>query len=1076
LVTRVACIIATAIVSAITPAIAAAAPSAPRPNIVLIMADDFGYECVTANGGESYRTPQLDRLAATGLRFTHCYVQPLCTPTRVELMTGKSNVRNYVRFGLLPPTERTFANILKDAGYATAICGKWQLGKDPTLPRHFGFDESYLWQHTRRPPRYANPGLELNGVEQDYRDGEYGPSLVNDFALDFITRQAAMAKSGEKPFFLYYPMMLTHGPFQPTPDSDDWDPRAVGEKMKRAPRHFADMTAFMDKLIGRLVDRLEELELRENTLILFLGDNGTGGGLVSRFKGTDFKGGKGQTTHRGMHVPGIANWPGHVPAGRVCDDLVTAVDFLPTICEITGVAGPPVCDGISFAAQLRGDPGSPRDWIYCWYSPRLNKVTKPRVFAFDQHHKLYADGTLYDLAADPDERYPIRSTSATAAAAAGTKLRAALDRFANARPKQLDAEQGTPADEDEREQAVDEQKRPEAADGRPNILWLVAEDTSADSLACYGNTLTRTPNLDTMAARGIVFDRCFTNPVCAPSRFTLITGIHAASCGPAHHMRAQGRIPADLTGFPALLRSAGYYTTNNAKTDYNSPIDVSQIWDASGKAAHYRNRPEPGQPFFAVFNHEVTHESCLFPERDPDLPVPPTDPATVRIPPYQPDTPEMRADWARQTDRIAWLDLQIQKKLDELAMAGLADDTIVFFFGDNGGVTPRSKRFLQASGTRVPLIVHFPPKWRHLAPADPGSRLTDPVGFVDFAATVLAIAGVPGSPRTHGRPFAGPAPLTNEHAFCSRDRMDERYDMSRSVIDRRWLYIRHFRPDIPFVRPLDYQFRGRGYQSWARAARAGSLTPDTARFWGRKPAEELYDLEADPDNVQNLAADPAHRDEIIRLRAALRRHAIEIHDNGLLPEGSPHEGYDQSRDPVAFPVERVFDLAVLASEGDAGNLPAFVAALDDLSEPVRWWAAQGCTLVAAGASTDGFPEGTEAALRRRLNDDSIAVRVAAAEALLTAGRGEPAFKTFEEVLREGDRWPMLQAVNALDRLGQRARPSLPVLKDALATAERNAIPDNAPGGRADRYGRDLLAYLITVLEGTKQPLVYPQLR
>jgi len=611
---------------------------------------------------------------------------------------------------------------------------------------------------------------------------------------------------------------------------------------------------------------------------------------------------------------------------------------------------------------------------------------------------------------------------------------------------------------------------------RPNILWLVAEDTSAASLHCYGNTLTRTPVLDALAARSIVFDRCFTNPVCAPSRFTLITGIHAASCGPAHHMRAQGKIPADLTGFPALLRAAGYHTTNNAKTDYNAPIDVKAAWDASGKAAHYRDRPDPNQPFFAVFNHEVTHESCLFPLADPELPLPPTDPATVRIPPYQPDTAEMRADWARHADRIAWLDRQIGRRLEELAAAGVADDTIVFFFGDNGGVTPRSKRFLQASGTHVPLIMHVPPRWRHLAPADAGSRHADPVGFVDFAATVLAFAGLPPPPRTQGRPFAGPAASTSPYAFCSRDRMDERHDMSRSIADRRWLYIRHFRPDIPFVRPLAYQFRARGYQSWAEAARDGRLTSATARYWGRKPAEELYDLGADPDNVTNLAADPVHRDELVRLRGALRRQMIEIHDNGLLPEGSPHEGFVQSQDPVAFPVERVFDLAVLAAKGDAGNLPTFVAALGDPSEPVRWWAAQGCTMVLATAGGDGLADAAAAALGRRLADDSPAVRVAAAEALLVAGRRETAGEVLAEVLRTGDGWLKLQALNAFDRLGERARPSLPALEAAFAAANRTASADTAPGRGHDRYVHDLLASLIGVLEGKDRSLVYPDLR
>ncbi|MEZ0265448.1 MAG: sulfatase-like hydrolase/transferase, partial [Phycisphaerae bacterium] len=199
---------------------ALAATPSPRPNVVLILADDFGYECVGANGGTSYKTPTLDKLAATGVRFEHCYAQPLCTPTRVQLMTGIYNVRNYVNFGNMDPKSVTFANLLKNAGYATGICGKWQLGHDRDLPKRFGFDESYLWQLTRRPPRYANPGLEINGKEVDYTNGEYGPDLVNEFARDFVRRHK------DKPFFLYYPMMLTHDPFQPTPDSKDWDPKA----------------------------------------------------------------------------------------------------------------------------------------------------------------------------------------------------------------------------------------------------------------------------------------------------------------------------------------------------------------------------------------------------------------------------------------------------------------------------------------------------------------------------------------------------------------------------------------------------------------------------------------------------------------------------------------------------------------------------------------------------------------------------------------------------------------------------------------------------------------------------------
>ncbi|HUX16493.1 MAG TPA: sulfatase-like hydrolase/transferase, partial [Phycisphaerae bacterium] len=220
---------------------AAVEPSAGgrKPNIVLIMADDLGYECIGADGGTSYKTPVLDGLAATGVRFERCYAQPLCTPTRVQLMTGIYNVRNYTHFGNMDPQQTTFANILKNAGYATCITGKWQLGKDANLPKRFGFDEACLWQHLRRPPRYANPGLEINGKAVDYSNGEYGPDLVNAYALDFITRHR------QQPFFLYYPMILTHDPFQPTPDSPDWDPKAVGERVNVRDKkgHFADMVA-----------------------------------------------------------------------------------------------------------------------------------------------------------------------------------------------------------------------------------------------------------------------------------------------------------------------------------------------------------------------------------------------------------------------------------------------------------------------------------------------------------------------------------------------------------------------------------------------------------------------------------------------------------------------------------------------------------------------------------------------------------------------------------------------------------------------------------------------------------------
>lgn len=404
-----------------------------RPNIVLIMADDFGYECVTANGGESYQTPQLDRMAERGMRFKNCHVQPLCTPTRVQLMTGIYNVRNYTRFGELEPKATTFGNLLTDGGYATGICGKWQLGCDEGLPQHFGFHESCLWQHTRRPPRYANPGLEYNGEPRDFADGEYGPELVNDWALDFIERHSG------HPFFLYYPMILTHSPFQPTPDSENWNPNEAGKKPKSDGANFADMTAFMDKMVGRVLEKLDALEIGDDTLVIFIGDNGTLGSIESRFQGGTYVGGKGSGTARGTHVPMIVRWPSEVRGGQECEDLIDSTDFFPTVCEVAGVEVPGglQIDGQSFLPQLRGGKGRAREWSYCWYA-KEGGAEPDFEFARSLSHKLYRDGRFYDLDADAFEETPLSIEGlATDQALVVQRLKGVLEQFAEARPEHL---------------------------------------------------------------------------------------------------------------------------------------------------------------------------------------------------------------------------------------------------------------------------------------------------------------------------------------------------------------------------------------------------------------------------------------------------------------------------------------------------------------------------------------------------------------------------------------------------------------------------------------------------------------
>lgn len=402
------------------------AASSARPNIVLIMADDMGYECVGANGSTFYKTPNLDRLAAGGMRFEHCYSQPICTPSRVQIMTGRYNARNYVRFGLLHPNEITFGNVMKQAGYATCVAGKWQLKGGYDGPKKFGFDEYCLWQLNRVPSRYPNPGLEINGKQVDFNNGEYGPDIVSDYLVDFIKRH----KDG--PFFAYYPMILPHWPFQPTPDSKDWDPKEKGSwpRKKWNRQHFSDMVSYADKMVGKIDKALVELGIRENTLLIFTCDNGTYTGITSPFKGTQLKGGKGTTPNAGTHVPMIAHWPGTIKPGSVTQDLIDFSDVLPTLAELGGGKVPQdrKIDGRSFLPQLKGGKGNPRDWVFCWYERDGRRHGDVKRYARNQTYKLYHDGRFYNVPADELEKRSLTPDQIdTTAKSVQAKLKAVLD-------------------------------------------------------------------------------------------------------------------------------------------------------------------------------------------------------------------------------------------------------------------------------------------------------------------------------------------------------------------------------------------------------------------------------------------------------------------------------------------------------------------------------------------------------------------------------------------------------------------------------------------------------------------------
>ncbi len=377
------------------------------PNIVVIMADDIGIECLGCYSSEVYETPHLDALAAGGMRFEYAHAQPICTPSRVQIMTGKYNNRNYIRFGLLDPEAVTFAHLLREAGYRTCVAGKWQLEGGFDGPAHFGFDRYALWQLTRIrrniPSRYPNPGLEIDGRERNFKDGQYGPDLVTDYICDF------MEANREGPFLVYYPMILPHWPFEATPDHPDWDPTRWRDATReprghRGPKYWDALVRYTDKMTGKVVAKLDELGIRENTLVIWTSDNGTDRAITSPFRGRDFRGGKGTTKDSGTHVGFIANWPGTIPAGVVSKSLVDLTDVLPTLTDVAGVDVPADLhvDGVSLAPLFHGKTRE-KDHIYCWYH-RNGVREKASQHVRTARYKLYDDGRFFDTHADPEEQ------------------------------------------------------------------------------------------------------------------------------------------------------------------------------------------------------------------------------------------------------------------------------------------------------------------------------------------------------------------------------------------------------------------------------------------------------------------------------------------------------------------------------------------------------------------------------------------------------------------------------------------------------------------------------------------------
>ncbi len=566
------------------------------------------------------------------------------------------------------------------------------------------------------------------------------------------------------------------------------------------------------------------------------------------------------------------------------------------------------------------------------------------------------------------------------------------------------------------------------------------------TLGCYGDTFARTPALDAFARQSVRYTHAFaTAPVCSPSRSCLITGMYATSLG-THNLRSQFPVPPEVKGFPKYLRDRGYFTSNNVKTDYNlanEPEFIRATWDESSAEAHWRHR-KPGQPFFSVFNLMITHQSRtgVWSWEEFEKEVQPhlsanerSDPDKVPLPPYYPDTPVVRRGMARYYDCVAAMDKIVAGLLKELEDAGLSEDTVVFFYSDHGSGMPRHKRCLQDSGMRVPLMVRVPKKWQHLTRTRPGEVSTQLVSFVDFPPTVLSLAGVDIPDYMQGVAFLGPkAGKPRTHIYGARDRVDEAFDLARSVRDNRWLYIRNYMPHLPWHQPEGYSDNAELRREITRLAAEGKLNAPQTMYAGKdRPREELYDTQKDPFQIHNLAGDPSHKRRLEQMRHLHRDWVLETRDMGFLPE-SELAARSQGMPPVVmaedagkYPLERLGPAAELV--GDAKAVESQIGFMSSTDAGIRYWGVVGLR------AQRELPGAAFAALKQAVGDPVPAVRIEAAGALLERGPYGPALDVLAGALISDDWIISVHAARMLELLGEAARPLEAQMRGRLRFAE-----------------------------------------
>jgi arylsulfatase A-like enzyme len=583
-------------------------------------------------------------------------------------------------------------------------------------------------------------------------------------------------------------------------------------------------------------------------------------------------------------------------------------------------------------------------------------------------------------------------------------------------------------------------------EAKPNIIWVNCEDINP-ALGCYGDPIATTPNLDRLASEGILYRNAFaTAPICAPSRSCLITGLYATSLG-TQHLRSVVNIPDTVKTLPHYLRERDYFCTNTGKTDYN--FDAEGVWDFwSSKPAPWRQR-RAGQPFFTMITIGGTHEGPVnslqrYQQAVADLPQDEFhDPDKVKVPPYYPDTPEVREIWAHCHDLITVMDGKVGDIIQQLKDDGLYEETIVFFFSDHGFGLPRHKRWLNDSGLHVPLIIHVPARYQHLATSKAGTETDRLVSFVDFAPTVLNLAGARIPLHMQGAAFLGAqTPPARKYVFGARSRADDMFEVSRAIRDDRYIYIRHYMPHLPYIQPgqifSDVKW---SFKVLRKLHREGKLNPEAEFLWRpTKPIEELYDLQTDPYEIDNLAQSPRHRAIRLRLAARLRQWALETRDAGFLQEAEMHRRgaestiYEMAQDPIQYDLARVHAAAELVGN-ERAPVSELTGKLKDQDSGVRYWAAT--ALLARGADAEPAAD----ALAEALADESPSVQVAAAEALCALDRSQPALPVLAKCVDDARVTVALHAARTIQMIGSDAKPLVPVMRRVI---KKYAAPPGSP--------------------------------